>query len=361
MSLLDGGTSNPATGETATALTLAQAAERIAAKSAGPEPRERPTAQAEDDGQAEVHADGGEPGEGEAPADGDPEPDEPEPEDGDDDQPEPEALDMDRKVKVKVRGQEMEVSLREALNGYSRLSDYTRDKQTLADERRAWDTQRAEHDTAHEALVAERQQLANLTNVIRTQLLGSLPTEQQLAQLRQTDPGRWAATMEDIRQRVGRVQAIEAQGAQALQRSEQEAQQARAKAVTTAHEALARDIPEWTDAAKRQAIQAEMAGTLRGAGYTDPEIAQIVDPRIIRFVHQAQRDAKDAAAYRALQARNPRTEQRVAEAPRVARPGAAVSGKAVAEGQVRDLRTRLAKSGRVEDAAALIAAKTARK
>ncbi len=73
MSLLDGGTSNPATGETATALTLAQAAQRIAAKPATtPEPRERPTAPvAEDDEQAEQdQTDGGEPDEGEAPADG---------------------------------------------------------------------------------------------------------------------------------------------------------------------------------------------------------------------------------------------------------------------------------------------------
>ena len=82
---------------------------------------------------------------------------------------------------------------------------------------------------------------------------------------------------------------------------------------------------------------------------------------IVKFVHQAERDRKDAEAYRKLQARNPRTEQRVAEAPRVARPGVAVSRTAVAETRVRDLQKQAAKTGRLDTVAALIAAKTARK
>ena len=82
---------------------------------------------------------------------------------------------------------------------------------------------------------------------------------------------------------------------------------------------------------------------------------------IVKFVHQALKDRKDAEAYRKLQSRNARTAQTVAEAPQVARPGAAVSRTAVAETRVRDLQKQAAKTGRLDTVAALIAAKTARK
>lgn len=362
MSLLGDVTSNPATGEGAPALTLEQAAERIRNKAEQPEPRERPTAQtAEDDQATEDQTDGGEPDEGEAPADGEATDEAADSEEAADETDEPEAENLDRKVKVKVGGKEVEVTLREALAGYQREADYRQKTQAAAEERRAADEAKRVATEHAAAVQAERQHLAQIANAYKTQLLGSIPTEAQLAHLKQTNPTQFLVTMEEIRGKVARVQAIDAEVGQALQRTEAEAQAARQKAAEEGLKAVAEAIPEFKDPEKRRAVQAELRTALQVAGYGDQEIAQIVDPRIVKFVHRALKDRKDAEAYRKLQSRNARTAQTVAEAPQVARPGAAVSRQAVAETRVRDLQKQAAKTGRLDTVAALIEAKTARK
>ena len=360
MSLLGGDSANPATEAPATALTLTQAAERIASKSAPqPEPRERPTAQAEDDDQADQdQTDGGEPDEGEAPADGEAEV---EAETSEDDGEDQTADDNDREVTVKINGKNVKVKLSEALAGYQREADYRQKTQAAAEERRAADEAKRVATEHAAAVQAERQHLATLAATIEQQILGSLPTEQQLAQLRATDPNKYLLAMEDIRAKAAYVQGLRSQSQQALQRNEAEAQAARQKAAEEGLKAVAEAIPEFKDPEKRRAVQAELRTALQAAGYGDQEIAQIVDPRIVKFVHQALKDRKDAEAYRKLQSRNARTAQTVAEAPQVARPGAAVSRTAVAETRVRDLQKQAAKTGRLDTVAALIAAKTARK
>lgn len=360
MSLLGGEPSNPETGEAATALTVAQAADRIANKAAPqPEPRERPTAPAAEDEQAaEDQTDGGEPDEGEAPAAGEA-PDEPD-DAAEDDAPAGD-LDLTRKVKVKVNGKEIEVPLSEALAGYQREADYRQKTQATAEERRAADEAKRVATEHAAAVQAERQHLAQIANAYKTQLLGSIPTEAQLAHLKQTDPTKFLVTMEEIRGRVARVQAIDAEVGQMLQRTEAEAQVARQKAAEQGFKTLAEAIPEFRDPKTREAAQTEMRSALQAAGYGDQEIDQIVDPRIVKFVHQALKDRKDAEAYRKLQTRGARTEQRVVEAPQVARPGVAVSRTAVAETRVRDLQKQAAKTGRIDTVAALIAAKTAKR
>jgi len=358
MSLL-GDDSNPATGEAAPALTLEQAAERIRNKAEQPEPRERPTAQAAEDDQAtEDQTDGGEPEEGEAPADGEATDAAADSDEAEDDA-RADDLDLTRKVKVKVNGKEVEIPLSEALAGYQREADYRQKTQAAAEQRRAAEEAKREADEHAAAVQAERQHLAQVANAYKTQLLGSLPTEAQLAHLKQTNPTQFLITMEDIRGKVAQVQAIDAQIGQVHARTQAEAEAARQRAAEEGLKAVAEAIPEFKDPEKRKAVQAELRTVLQETGYSDQEIAQIVDPRIVKFVHQALKDRKDAEAFRRLQSRNARTAQTVAEAPQVARPGAAVSRTAVAETRVRDLRNRAAKSGRVNDIAALIAAKTA--
>lgn len=358
MSLLSD-SANPPEGAPGEALTVAQAADRIANKAVQPEPRERPTAPTADDEQATAdQTDGGEPEEGEAPADGEAETEAAtSEEDGEDET----AEDNDPEVTVKINGKDVKVKLSEALAGYQREADYRQKTAAVAEERRAAEEAKrvsTEHATQ---VQAERQHLANLATTIEQQILGSLPTEQQLAHLRATDPPKFLLAMEDIRSKAAYVQGLRAQSQQAMQRTQAEAEAARQKAAQQGLEAVAEAIPEFRDPEKRKAVQAKLRTALQRAGYGDTEIAQIVDPRIVRFVHQAERDREDAEAFRALKARNARTEQRVAEAPQVARPGAAVSRTAVADTRVRDLRKQAAKSGNIKDVAAMIAAKSARK
>jgi hypothetical protein len=356
MSLLSE-SANPAEGAPGEALTVAQAADRIANKAAQPEPRERPTAPTADDEQATAdQTDGGEPEEGEAPADGEAET---EAETSEDDSEDETPDDNDREVTVKINGKDVKVKLSEALAGYQREADYRQKTQAAAEERRAADEAKRVATDEAARVQAERQHLVTYTDHLKAQLLGSIPTEAQLAELRRTNPTQFLITMEDIRGKVARVQGLEAQAQQAAARNEQDRVIARERATEAGLKALQDEIPDLKDPVKLKALQTEIAEDLTKAGYTGKELAELVDPRIVRRMRQAILDAKDAAQWRALQARSGKTSQRVAEAPQVARPGAAVSRTAVAETRVRDLRNKAARSGRVDDIAALIAARTA--
>lgn len=266
--------------------------------------------------------------------------------------------DLDRPVRVRVAGRDVEIPLREALAGYSRESDYRQKTQGLAQERRM-------QQAAAQQVAAERAHLASLVSTIERQLIGSLPKEEQLAELRQADPSQYLLTMEDIRARLGWLQGLKAQAVAAQRRSAvqaaRQAQAARVRAQAAARERLFAELPELNEAAARETLGRGLREALIEVGYTDRDIAQIADPRVVKFIHRALKDRTDADAYRKLQARGRETEQRVADAPRIARPGTASSAQAVAETRVKDLRNRAARSGKVDDIAALIAAKNTRR
>lgn len=372
MSLLGAEPSNPSAGDAGTTLTVHEAADRIARRSEAlaaapaPEPRKpRPTAQAAaDEPPAPVDEDddqpnGGEGGEPEAPADGESGTAEAEAGDEGSDEPASDELDLTRKVKVKIGGREIEIPLSEALSGYQREADYRQKTQTLAEERRAAEEAKRAATEHAAAVQAERAQIAQLTNALKTQLLGPLPTEAQLAELERTDPTRYLMTVEQIRRRVAAVQALDGQTQQILARTEQEAREARAKAAQEGMRKLTEAIPEAADPAKWEPVKASITSLIREQGYSPEEIAQIVDPRIVKFAHQALQWKKDAEAYRKLKARQPATEQRVVQAPPTVRPGTTVDRTTAAEARVKELRNKAAKTGSVNAIADLIAAKTA--
>lgn len=373
MALLGADTSNPSAGDAGTTLTVHEAADRIAKRSEAlaaappPEPRKRPTAAVAADeppppvDDEEDLTTGGEGADApEAPAEGDGTAEDAG-DKGDEPDPETAEIDLTRKVKVKVGGKEIEIPLSEALSGYQREADYRQKTQAVAEERRAAEEAKraaTEHATA---VQAERQQLAQVTNALKTQLLGQIPTEAQLAELARTNRTEYLFAIEQIRQQVARVKALDDQAAEALGRTEQEAKAQLAKVTEEGNRRVAEMIPEARDPEKWGKRKVEIAALIQSYGYTPSDIAKLVDPRLVKFAHDALNDRKDAEAYRKLQQRQASTTQRVTEAPRVARPGAAASSTTSHEARVKELRNKAAKTGTVNSIADLIAAKTARR
>ena len=72
-----------------------------------------------------------------------------------------EAVEESPKYRVKANGEELEVSLDELLNGYSRTADYQKKTQSLAEQRKAVESERTKIDEAVKArdLDAQRLQL----------------------------------------------------------------------------------------------------------------------------------------------------------------------------------------------------------
>lgn len=234
---------------------------------------------------------------------------------------------------VKVAGEEVQVTLEEALKGYSREQDYTRKTQALAEQNKA-----------------KEQEIAGA----RDEYLAKLETVQQIIDanqpkvdqsLRQTNSAEWSAQMLQHQQWAEQRRAVEAETERLT--AEKAAKEARELSDTVASERakLFEAIPEWT---KPEVFEAEAAKLItHGAayGFTPEEIGEVVD-------HRAMRVLRDAMLYRELVAKSGGVKATV-EAKKVSKPGTAAAPKS----KVQDLqraKQRLRQSGRVDDAEAAI-------
>jgi hypothetical protein len=196
---------------------------------------------------------------------------------------EPEAEDAwkERKAKVSIQGEEHEITVGEALQGYMRQQDYTRKTAEAAELTRA----------AH----AERQQvtseLAQRVNAVDT-LAGALYRElvgdqTQLAGLIETDPQEYLRRQSQMQQKIQMLNQAEAQRRAYQDHLTNEQAKARAESLQSGNTRLLEVIPEWGDAAKRASESKDIAETLRNNGYTDAELAEMIDPRAVVIARKA--------------------------------------------------------------------------
>ena len=240
-----------------------------------------------------------------------------------DDEPAPVA----KTFKVKIDGEEVEVPEDELLKGYSRTQDYTRKTQQLAEQRKA-----AEQE--YESVRNERAQYAQLLG----QLSAKLADEPQIDEsLQYTDPIAYAKQLSQVFQYQQNRQAVEQEQQRLNSLQQHEQQQQMQKYLADQQEALASLIPEWLDKDVAKAEKVKVRETGKAYGYSDEELSQLYDARAVALM-------RDAMKYRDLVAK--RQEVKPKATPVVnARP------KTVGSEQSK-IKTRLAKSGSVQDAVA---------
>lgn len=255
-----------------------------------------------------------------------------------DEQPEEEAPEP-ATFTVKVDGEDVTVTQDELLRGYSRTQDYTRKTQALAEKAKALDAERADF-----APLAER------TKVLLTQLEQTLQApmydEEELAALRHSDPAEYAARVAEMSTREKQLSAVTAE----KQRLDAETAKAeagkRAEAIKATEAKLLEARPEWSDPAKLQESFAAIQRVAADIGLTAEEMSELtLDARSILVLDEA-------AKYRAMVAKKAVTRERI-EAVKPAKPGSATQ----APSKVTDVtraKQRLAKTGRVDDAALAI-------
>jgi len=250
--------------------------------------------------------------------------------------PESSALDPSTKVRTKIDGQEVEVTLEEALKGYSRTQDYTRKTQAVAERAKALE--------AHESTLAgERAKVAEYLKNLEQVVAEITPKEPNWDELRQQDPAKFAAEWAAWDQHKKEVEAVK------TARAEAEAQVARDNAAqyqrhleaekVKLHEA----IPEWKDAEVAKAEKAKMIEYANKLGYENEQLAQVSDHRVLTMLRKAM-------LYDAGQAMKPEIKARI-ERVKTATPGGAATARPPVTEVTRNLQ-RLAKTGKQDDAAA---------
>lgn len=224
-------------------------------------------------------------------------------------------------VPVTIDGQEQSVSLDELKAGYQRQADYTRKTQTLAEERRQLQDERAQYGAL----------LNNLTQSLGN---GEGPPDPTLVE---RDPAEY------VRQSQRWQAQQQMQGAVARE-------QERVNAESQAHEdhLLSFAVPEWNAPEARAQGKAAVTDYLKATyATTDEEMAGFVDHRLWQLAHKAMQ-------YDALLSNKDVAQKKLRNVPQMQMPGAAESRQEVDAATVKALRNKFHKSGSIDDAAKLM-------
>ena len=250
---------------------------------------------------------------------------------------EPEEQEQQQTFTVKVDGKEVSVTLDELQKGYSRTQDYTRKTQQIAEVRK-----QVEQET--HAVRAEREQYAQLLGALQAQLQSSEP-QVDLERLYHEDPIEWVRQKEVMRERQEKLGAIQSEQQRLAQVSQYEQQRAMEAQLASQQEALLAALPDWKDPKKAKAEKALVIESAKAAGFTDEDLKSVYDHRLVLLLRKA-------ALFDQMVSKRQGIKPVVNNGPRTAKPGAAGRVSTTTEG-VR-AKQRLAKSGRIDDAASAI-------
>jgi hypothetical protein len=262
----------------------------------------------------------------------------PESEEGTDDEtPQP------RKLKVKVGDQEEEVTEDEVVKGYLRTKDYTQKTQALAEARKKFEQEELP------AVQRERAELAESLTKVRTALENATPEEPDWDKLREENPAEFAETWAIWDQHKKRMQAIREKEEAAHQRVLADQAENFRKHLESEREKLLKALPEWSKPEVAKKEREELVAYAAELGFGEDELKQVYDHRLILML-------RDAAAHRKAQQAKPAVTKKIVEATKkVVPPGAPKTKVSQAEAEITARRKRLAQTGSVDDAAALIA------
>lgn len=242
---------------------------------------------------------------------------------------------------VTVDGKQERVALSEALAGYQRQRDYTVKTQQVADMRKQAETEIG-------AIRQARTQYDSLLQGLQAQINGvKEPTAEQWEQLKAADPDKYVVEYTDYQRRENARNALKAERDRVA--AEQQADLAnKFREIANAERGkLIEHMPTWKDPEKyKTGAKAVFDFVGKQYGFSDQEVAQTIDHRIVRM-------AEDARRYHALLARRAQGKAKVDAAP-IVQPRGRVptpSRKAVAD---QDAMKRFQRSGKIDDAISLI-------
>jgi hypothetical protein len=247
-------------------------------------------------------------------------------------------------IKVKDDGKELEVTLDELRKGYSRYSDYTRKTQALAEERKSFQSEA-------EAIRMERAQYAELLPALKAQLEVQSDAEPDWDNLYNEDPIE-AARLErhwnkSRQERVAKLQAITTEQQRIAEEMAKEQQRALADIVQSERAKLTEVIPEWKDEGTMQSEAKELREWALNNGFSERDLSALVQASHVSILRKAMMFDKGSKKVEKVKAQ----PRKVA---RIVRPGSSGTQVNTRSTDVKKASQRLARTGRVADAAALL-------
>jgi hypothetical protein len=244
----------------------------------------------------------------------------------------------DKTFTVKVDGTEVTVTLDELQKGYSRTQDYTRKTQQIAEIRR-------QVESEAEAIRAERSQYAQLLGALESQVQQAAEPQIDWDRLYQEDPIEWVRQKEVMRENQAKAQAIQFEKQRLAEISQQEQAQQMQSYLAQQRDELLKVLPDWKDPNKAKKEKELLIDFGQKAGFSTDELVNIFDHRVVNVLRKA-------ALYEQMMSKRQNIKPVTNNGPRPAKPGAA--GRISTTSEATRAKQRLAKSGRVNDAASAI-------
>lgn len=244
------------------------------------------------------------------------------------------------RYRVRVDNEEVEVTLDELMKGYSRTSDYTKKTQTLAEQRKAVEAERGRIEEAAKLRDAYAQRLQMVE-----QVLASAP-EENLAELKETDPIGYAVKIAERSEREKQLAAVRQERLKLEQQRQAEQQERLRTQIASEADKLRSAIPDMADEVKGEVLRKEIRDFAKSIGFSEQELAQVYDHRAVVTLYNAMQWQK-------LQSQKVSATKKVAEAPKMLKPGTTGKQSTAEQDAVKKLQQRLAKTGDRRDAARL--------
>jgi hypothetical protein len=245
-----------------------------------------------------------------------------------------------QRFKVKVDNEELEVTLEELQQGYSRTKDYTKKTQALAETRKAVEADRARIEEAKQL----RDTYAQRLEVIE-KLLAQDQGEENLAELRDSDPIGYAIKIAERSEKEKQLQAVRAEKQKIAQQQESDRQQALQGHLQQEAVKLREMIPEFRDEAKAEIARKDIRTYAKSVGFSDEELSQVYDSRAVKTLY-------NAMMYEKLMKGKTDAVKKVQSAPKVLRAGNGGQVNAENDATKRQMQ-KLKQSGKKSDAAKL--------
>lgn len=204
---------------------------------------------------------------------------------------------------VKVNGEERQVPLSELLNGYSRTEDYKAKTMAVAQERRDLEAQKGNLEATIKAEYAN--QLEEATNLF-AQFDPVLAEARNInwEALKASDPAAFVQAQDAVQARLNAIQQmqqrVQANRTEAQQRQQAQVEQERAQRFDKAANAIVEAMPELADEAKFSSFASDAVGFLRSEGFTQAEISDVLDDRVLKLADKARRWDAHVAAQKSL-------------------------------------------------------------
>lgn len=240
---------------------------------------------------------------------------------------------------VKVDGREQQVPLDELLRGYSGQAYIQKGMKEVADTKQ-------QAAAVYEALMSERQQIAQFAQAMQTGQMPMRPPEPPSEELLAKDPIGYLEARVKYDKELGAFQ----QGQQAMQelaaRQAQAEEQSHRVRLAKEQQLLAQAIPAFAKPETAAKVKQDLLKAGQEVyGFGQEELSAVADHRMLRVLH-------DAAQYRRLMAGKV-AEKQPTQAPKtpVIKPGVKVGEQAGKKAKADKAKAQMKRTGSVDDIA----------